>query len=123
MTGEPEVEAARNWLDLLRSSIEEIADTEFQARVWMGDCQEPRSSYLEVSTTILDDVPFELIGRHLGELQIDQEQWGRLKEFHSVLREFDNSIGDAYDIGAVVAQQGWKAVVDQARALLAELPQ
>ena len=122
MSAESELGAARNWFRMLRLSIEEISDPTFQQRVWMGDLPEPISSYLEVSTTILEDVPFDLIHGHLSELGITREQWADVKQFCSALRSFDALVPDPYDIGAVVGQPRWSSIVDRARALLAELP-
>ena len=123
MTNEQEIEAARNWFSLFRQSVVEIADPEFQGRVWMRDIPDMRSSYVEVELTILEDTPFELISSNLREIGLTEKEWSAALHFCDSLREFnESSVPDPYDVRAVITHPGWSALVSKARSLLALLP-
>lgn len=119
----PESEVAKNCFNQLRWAIEQISDPEYQARVWMGDLPDERSSYLDASAEILDqDERNDLIADHLCEIGLDPQRWARVIEFTRTLQSFEDSVPHPYDSAEVVRHPNWHLIVSQARTLLAELP-
>jgi hypothetical protein len=126
MTPKPEItdsELAQNVYNLLRGGIEEIADPEYQARVWLGDLPDEKSCYLDASSEVLDQPErFELMASYLGDIGLDQRRWARVVEFARALQAFEDSVAHPYDDAEVMGHPSWSAIVDRARALLPELP-
>lgn len=118
-----ESEVARNCFNQLRWAIEQIANPEYQVRVWMGDDPDEKSSYLDASAEILDqDERFALIASHLAEVGLTLQQWSDVTEFSRTLQKFEDSVPHPYDSAEVLRQPGWKSIVSHARAVLARLP-
>jgi|GEM_PF-6967974 len=119
----PESEVAKNCFSLLRWGIEQISDPEYQARVWLGDPPDEKSSYLDASAEILDqEQRNKLIGDHLAEIGLNEQQWARVMQFARTLEAFENSVDHPYDSAEVIRHPNWGSIVSQARAVLADLP-
>lgn len=118
----PESEVAKNCFQLIRWAIKQIADPEYQARVWLGDPPDEASSYLDASAEIVDqDQRNELIASHLSEIGISQQQWTRVMEFSRALHAFEESVPDPTNDAAVMSHADWPSIVSQARAVLTEI--
>jgi hypothetical protein len=114
---------AKNCFDALRWGIQQIADPEYQTRVWLGDAPDEFSSFLDATAEIIDqDERMRLIASHLTEIGLTEQQWSHLIEFSRALKDFEDSVAHPYDDSEVVKHPNWNLIVNQARALLAELP-
>lgn len=119
----PESQVAQNCFNLMLWGIRQIADPEYQTRVWLGNVPDERSSYLDASSEIIDlGERYDLIASHLAEIGLSQQQWARVIEFSRAVKTFEDSVDDPNDDSKVVSHPNWNSVVSQARALLADLP-
>lgn len=125
MTAPSEAQVAQNCFALMRSSIQEISDPEYQARVWLlGDIPGQQSSYLDASSEILDlGERCDLIASNLGSIGLDEQRWAHVMKFCRALQSFEDSVSDPSNDAEVIRHPGWNSIVTQARALLAELPE
>jgi hypothetical protein len=106
------------WLKNVLNTLKEIADPEFQQRVWVDGAGPEISDWTEVMCKLFDDFHFDDF------IDIDWQQFGLSSESHQLLvqlREQLNNYEEKETNAEIVADPKWQEISKFAGNVLAHL--
>lgn len=113
-----ELELARKLLANLRSAISQVADREYQKRVWLGNLPDERSSFIEVYYLIVES-DIDVVRANRAALDISTTEWELMLRFLVRFLAYYSGVNDVYAQELILWDPEWAVVVRAAGDVLA----
>jgi hypothetical protein len=99
------------------SAISQVADREYQERIWLGDVADERSSFVEVYY-LIEGSDIDVIRAHREALRIANKEWELTLRFLVRFLTYYAEVNDVYAQEDIVKDPDWAVVVASARDVL-----
>jgi len=113
-----ELELARKLLANLRSAISQVADREYQKRVWLGNLPDERSSFIEVYYLIVES-DIDVVRANRAALDVSTTEWELMLRFLVRFLAYYSGVNDVYAQELILWDPEWAVVVRAAGDVLA----
>ena len=105
------------WLNGIQNAIQEIANSEFQERVWVRGEGPEVSSFTEAICRLFDDYNFDdFLDEHWHIFGLSSQLYRMLRKLRNLLNEYEEKETDA----EIVKDEKWDEIREYAKDVLQE---
>lgn len=103
----------REWIGGLLSIVKEIADKDFQERVWLQGRGIEVSSWEEMLCKFFDDYDADnFVDNHMDAAGLSVQQQHAMKDLRDALNNYSDRIGDSYSVQQILDDSEWHRIRD-----------
>jgi len=109
-----DISLARALLGNIRSAISEVSNPDYHRKLWRGDLDGERSSFVEIYY-LISDCDIDIVRAHRELLHVSNTEWELTLRFLVKFLRYYSKTNDVYDHDEIFKDPEWAIVVESAK--------